>query len=116
MKLEKTQIAEEDIQKLSSEVRSTFESKLEAMEKNLKIGATPDQVFHKRMAGNMHPILQINLGRDYRAWFLEGGRIDLDWTENNTIYCVMVLTKKESKKLSNKIKDPLKFIENRLQN
>jgi len=115
VKLEKTDIAEEDLKRLEPDVRDTFESKSEAIKKNLGIGATPDQAFNKRMSGNMHPILQMNLGRDYRAWFIEGGRLDVEWAEKHKIYCTMILTKKESKELSQKINDPVRFIENRLQ-
>lgn len=113
--IEKTETAEEDLNRLHPEVRDTFESKIEAIEKNLGIGATPDQAFNKRMSGDMHPILQMTLGGDYRAWFLEGSRLNLDWADNDTIYCIMVLTKKEQEKLTRRIADPVSFAENRIQ-
>ncbi|PSH02515.1 MAG: hypothetical protein BRC26_00155 [Nanohaloarchaea archaeon QH_8_44_6] len=115
VELEKTDIAEEDLERLQPEVRDTFKSKVEAIEKNLGIGATPQQAFDKRLSGNMHPILQMNLGRDYRAWFIEGGRINVEWMEDGKVYCVMVLTKREQQKLTPRIKDPVKFIQDRIQ-
>lgn len=115
MELKKTDMAKKDLQRLPDEVNDTFDSKADDVQRNLNIGLDPDQCFNKRLSGNMHPILQMNLGRDYRAWFIESSRLNIDWFEENTIYCIMILTKKEQQKLTPKIRDPLKFIQNRLQ-
>jgi mRNA-degrading endonuclease RelE of RelBE toxin-antitoxin system len=112
MKIEVTDIAEEDLDRLPSSVRDTFYSKVESVEKNLGIGATPEQAFDKYMSGNMHPVLQMNLGRDFRVWFLEGKYLENQ--EEGSIYCLMVLTKKEAKKLTKKIRDPISFLQSDL--
>lgn len=102
--------AEKDLERLPELVRDTFFSKLESTEKNLNIGASPRQAFDKYLSGNMHPCLQMNLGRDYRAWFVEGKH--LEKYESGKIYCVKVLTKKEAQKLVEKIHDFLIFAQN----
>ena len=107
-----TDLAEEDLERLPSAVRDTLYSKVESTEKNLGIGASPGQAFDKFMSGKMNPVLQMSLGRDFRAWFLEGKY--LDGMENGSIYCLMVLTKKESKELTKKISDPVSFLQSGL--
>ena len=101
--------AEEDLERLSEEVRDTFFSKVSATEKNIDIGASPGQAFDKYLSGNMHPALQMNLGRDYRAWFVEGQY--LDGFEDSKVLCVRVLTKKEAQKLTSRITDFLSFVQ-----
>ena len=64
------------------------------------------------MSGNMHPVLQMNLGRDFRAWFLEGEHLGNG--KGGRIYCMMVLTKKEAKKLTQKISGPVSFLQSGL--
>ena len=98
-----------DLAELPERVEDTFYSKRESTEKNLNIGAEPGQAFDKYLSGNMHPLLQMNLGRDYRAWFVEGEYIDE--LEDNTIYCVKILKKPEAKKLTGKIRNALEFVE-----
>lgn len=112
MGIEVTDIAEEDLERLPNPVRDTFYSKVESIEKNLEIGATPKQAFDKYLSGNMNPVLQMNLGRDFRGWFLEGKY--LEGLEDGKIYCLMVLRKKESKKLTRKISDPISFLQSGL--
>ena len=112
MKVEVTDIAEEDLERLPNPVRDTFYSKVDSTAKNLEIGATPKQAFDKYMSGNMNPVLQMNLGRDFRAWFLEGKY--LEEKDDGKIYCLMVLTKKEAKKLTRKISDPVSFLQSAL--
>ena len=112
MGIEVTDLAEEDLERLPNPVRDTFYSKIDSTEKNLRIGASPKQAFDKYMSGNMHPVLQMTLGRDYRAWFLEGKH--LVKREDGKIYCMMILTKKESKKLTKKISDPISFLQSGL--
>lgn len=102
--------AQEDLSNLPEEVVDTFLSKKQAIEKNLSIGASPDQAFNKRMSGNMHPILQMNLGRDFRAWFVEGKYINSEKVDKD-IYCLKVLTKKESKKLTGSISNALAYFQ-----
>jgi hypothetical protein len=60
-----------------------------------------------------HPALQMNLGRDFRAWFLEGKYLPDNFDEN-TVYCMMILTKKEAKSLTKKITDPVSFLQSGL--
>lgn len=112
MEIEVTETAEEDLERFSGKVRDTFYSKVESVEKNLNIGASPEQALDKYLSGNMNPVLQMNLGRDFRAWFLEGKY--LDEKADNKIYCLMVLTKKEAKKLTKKINDPVSFLQSGL--
>ncbi len=108
MEIEVTDTAEEDLERLDNRVRDTFYSKVESTEKNLGIGANPGQAFDKYLSGNMNPVLQMNLGRDFRAWLLEGKY--LEGLEDGKIYCLMVLTKKEAKELTKKISDPVSFL------
>ncbi|AOV94788.1 hypothetical protein AQV86_02580 [Nanohaloarchaea archaeon SG9] len=112
MEIKVTETAEEDLERFSSRVRDTFYSKVESIEKNLGIGASPGQALDKYLSGNMNPVLQMNLGRDFRAWFLEGKY--LDEKDNGKIYCLTVLTKKEAKKLTKKISDPVSFLQSDL--
>jgi mRNA-degrading endonuclease RelE of RelBE toxin-antitoxin system len=71
MDIEVADAAKKDLDRLPNPVRDTFYSKVESTEKNLDIGATPKQAFDKYLSGNMNPVLQMNLGRDFRAWFIE---------------------------------------------
>lgn len=104
-----TRRALEDLAELPEEVEDTFLSKKESTEKNLNIGAEPGQAFDKYLSGNMHPFLQMNLGRDYRAWFLEGEYIeDL---EDEKIYCLKIMRKPEAKKLTGRIRNALEYAE-----
>jgi ribosomal protein L21 len=82
---------------------------LSGKDKNLKLNASPQQTFNKRMSGNMHPFLQMNLGRDYRAWFIEGEY--LEQLEEDKIYAIKVMTKKDSKKLTGRIQNALAYAE-----
>ncbi len=110
MEIDLTHRAEGDLERLPETVRDTLFSKLDATEKNLGIGASPRQAFDKYLSGNMHPALQMNLGRDYRAWFLEGKY--LEKYGDDKVYCIRVLTKKEAQKLAGKISDFTAFAEN----
>jgi hypothetical protein len=112
MEIEVTDTAEEDLERLPNPVRDTFYSKIKSIEKNLDIGASPKQAFNKYMSGNMNPVLQMNLGRDFRAWFLEGQY--LNDREDDRIYCMMVLTKKESEDLTGQLNDPVSFLQSGL--
>lgn len=109
MEVEVTERALKDLAKLPNKVMETFLSKKDSINKNLSLGASPEQVFDKFLSGNMHPVLQMNLGRDYRAWFVQGTRVE--GPEDDTIYCWRVLTKKEAKKLTDEIRDPLSILE-----
>lgn len=109
MKIEVTERALKDLSKLPEKVTETYLSKKEDLSKNLSLGASPEQAFDKFLSGNMHPVLQINLGRDYRAWFVEGSRVEK--LDDDTIYGWRVLTKKEAEKLTNTIRDPLSVLE-----
>jgi mRNA-degrading endonuclease RelE of RelBE toxin-antitoxin system len=108
--IEITETAKQDLERLDSRVQDTFYSKIESIEKNLGIGATPRQAFDKYLSGNMHPVLQMNLGRDYRAWFIEGTKVDIARFDEDNIYCMMVLTKTEAKKLTDRIGNVLDFL------
>lgn len=110
MEIELTPEAEKDLEKLPDEVQETFFSKLEAIEKNMGIGASPSQAFDKYLSGNMHPALQINLGRNHRAWFIESKY--LPESKEEKVYCVKILSKESSLKLTEKIKDFVSFVEN----
>ena len=89
-----------DLAELPGKVEDTFLSKKDSTQKNLGIGAEPVQAFDKYLSGNMHPVLQMNLGRDYRAWFIEGEYIDS--LDDNKIYCIKIMKKPEAKKLTGK--------------
>jgi mRNA-degrading endonuclease RelE of RelBE toxin-antitoxin system len=112
MEIVVTDLAEEDLERLPNPVRDTLYSKIDSTEKNLDIGASPSQAFDKYLSGNMNPVLQMNLGRDFRSWFLEGKY--LKELEDGKIYCMMVLTKNEAKKLTGKISDPVSFLQSDL--
>lgn len=113
MDVEITGSAKDDLERFEKPVRETFYSKVDSIEKNLKLNATPRQAFDKYLSGNMNPVLQINLGRDYRAWFIEGKYLDDDY-EEGSIYCFKVLTKKEAQKLTKKIPDAVTFLQSLL--
>lgn len=102
-----------DLSELPERVEDTFYSKKESTQKNLGIGAEPGQAFDKYLSGNMHPILQMNLGRDYRAWFIEGEYMDR--LDDNKIYCVKIMKKPEAKKLTGKIRNVLEYVERVLE-
>ena len=112
MEIEITETAMKDLTQLPDKVAETYLSKRTSIEKNLNIGAEPEQAFDKYLSGNMHPLLQINLGRDYRAWFIEGEYIEN--LEDDKIYGWRDLTKKEAKKLTGKVRDPLSIFESGL--
>ena len=112
MDIEITDAAKKDLERLPNPVRDTFYSKVESTEKNLDIGATPEQAFDKYLSGNMNPVLQMNLGRDFRAWFIEGKYIDN--LGEGSIYCFKILTKKEAKDLTGKIPDAVTFLQSLL--
>lgn len=113
MKVEITETAKGDIERFEEPVRDTFYSKVKSIEKNLNLGATPQQAFDKYLGGNMNPVLQINLGRDFRAWFIEGKYLG-DKYSTEEIYCFKVLTKKEAQKLTDKIPDAITFLQSLL--
>jgi len=97
MEIEVTETALTDLSELPKEVESTFLNAKRTAESNLDLGATPRMAFEKYLSGNMHPILQETLGRDYRAWFVEGDRIrDLP---DGEIFCIRVVTAKEAHKI-----------------
>jgi hypothetical protein len=98
-----------DLAELPTSVESTFLSAVDTADKNLELGAEPRQAIGKYLAGNMHPILQMALGRDYRAWFIEGNYIPQ--LDDSTVYAFMVTTKKEAKRLTGRIRDSLAFVE-----
>ncbi|MFB6209175.1 MAG: hypothetical protein ABEJ56_03480 [Candidatus Nanohaloarchaea archaeon] len=105
--IEITETAENDLVELPPKVEETFFSKATAADRNLELNASPQQTFNKRMSGNMHPFLQMNLGRDFRAWFLEGEY--LETLEDGKIYALKVMTKKDSKKLTGRIQNALAY-------
>lgn len=113
MDIEITETAENDLKRLDNSVRDTFYSKVQSTGKNLNIGASPGQAFNKYLSGNMNPVLQMNLGRDFRAWFLEGKYLSDKFNEDK-IYCMMILTKKEAKSLTKRINDPVSFLQSDL--
>lgn len=49
--IEITDTAENDLVKLPPKVEETFFSKIEALDKNLELNASPQQAFNKRMSG-----------------------------------------------------------------
>jgi len=92
-----TEKAIKDIADLPSEVDNTFFNAKNTAETNMgDLNATPRQAFEKYLSGDMHPFLQEKFG-DYRAWFVEGDKIDQ--LENGEIYCIRVLTAKEAHKI-----------------
>ncbi len=107
MQVAVTDKAEDDLAVLPRHVEETFFSKIETVETNLRLGAEPGQAFDKYLSGNLHPLLQMNLGRDYRAWFIEGRHLPL--RDEDGVYALRVLTKKRAEELSGKITDVLAF-------
>jgi len=105
--IEITETVEDDLVGLPPKVEETFFSKTRAADKNLELNGTPQQTFNKRMSGNMHPFLQMNLGRDYRAWFIEGEFIEK--LRDEKVYAIKVMTKKDSKKLTGRIPNALAY-------
>lgn len=97
--IEVTDLALQDLSELPKEVEDTFFNMIDTAEGNLGLGAAPNQVFEKYLSGDMHPLLQEKLGRDYRVWFIEGGRIDREEFEDGRIYCVRVLTKPQAEEI-----------------
>ena len=97
MDIELTEKALEDLSELPKEVTDTFLNAKNTAESNIDLGATPRMAFEKYLSGNMHPILQETLGRDYRAWFIEGDRVES--LENDKIFCIRVLTAKGAHKI-----------------
>jgi hypothetical protein len=69
--------------------------------------------FDRYLGGNMDQCLRMNLVRDYRAWNVEGQY--LDQSEDDTVYCVDVLSKLEAKKMIHRIPDFLIFLESAFQ-
>ncbi|MFB6115376.1 MAG: hypothetical protein ABEK04_03710 [Candidatus Nanohalobium sp.] len=49
----------------------------------------------------------MNLGRDFRAWFVEGEYIEE--LEDGKVYALKVMTKKDSKKLTGQIQNALAY-------
>jgi ribosomal protein L21 len=111
--IEITETAENDLVELPPEVEDTFFSKVKAADKNLELNASPQQTFNKRLSGNMHPVLQMNLGRDFRAWFVEGEY--LEQLQNEKIYALKVMTKKDSKRLTGRIQSALAYVRSVLE-
>lgn len=97
MEIEVTEKAMEDLSELPKEVTDTFLNAKKTAESNLNLGATHRMAFGKYLSGNMHPILQETLGRDYRAWFIEGDRINK--LSDGKIFCIRILTAKEAHKI-----------------
>ena len=97
MEIELTERALKDLSELQEEVTDTFLNAKNTAESNMDLGATPRMAFEKYLSGNMHPILQETLGIDYRAWFIEGDRIES--LENNKIFCIRIMTAKEAHKI-----------------
>ncbi len=99
--------AMDDLSELPQAVADTFYSAKDTAETNMGLGADPGQVFEKYMSGNLHPFLQMTLGRDYRAWFLEGTYLaELD---DELVYCLKVMTANEAHELADRISDSLAF-------
>jgi len=113
-KIKLTQKAQEDLSYLPEKVVDTYLEKKDDAEDDLNdyANAEPDQVFNKRMKDNMHPMLQINMGRDHRAWFIEAKHLNTETrSEHDIIYGIRALTKKQAKKLTRKIHDARAFAE-----
>lgn len=112
MEIVVTDRALEDLARLPGSVSDTYIGKKEDVQKNLDLGVSPGKAFDKFLSGNMHPVLQLDLGRDYRAWFVQGKYVDD--LENEKVFGWRVLTKKEAEKLADKIRDPLSVFESGL--
>lgn len=103
-----TRTAEKDLKELPGFVKETFLNKKAEAEKNIDMGEA-SMVFDKYLSGSMHPVLQMNLGRNYRAWFIEGKYVEK--LDGNKIFTWRVLSKKEAKKIVRKIRDPIRLFE-----
>lgn len=104
-----TDRAAEDLASLPEHIEETFYTKRRSILHALNdLGATPGQAFDKYLSGPMHPVLQLNLGRDHRAWFLEGRFVP--GRDDTTILCWRVLGKNEAQELTGQISDPVAFV------
>ena len=111
-RIQLTEQAQKDLSFLPEKVVDTYLEKKDDAEDDLNeyANAEPGQVFNKRMNDNMHPMLQINMGRDHRAWFMEEKHLDIKSdSEHDIIYGIRALTKKEAKKFTRKIRDARAF-------
>ncbi|MDY6769715.1 MAG: hypothetical protein SVU88_01955 [Candidatus Nanohaloarchaea archaeon] len=107
MRLVVTENAMQALDEVPDRVEETFWSKIEDVERNLDLGAEPAAAFDKYLSGRMHPVLQMNLGRDYRAWFLEG--VHLRGQDERAVYALTVLSKSDAEELSGTIQDAVSF-------
>jgi len=96
MKIKLSDRADEKLDQLPDHVEDTLLNKVDDIQTALDLGASPAIAFDKYLSGPMHPILQINLGRDYRAWFIEGRHISI--IADDTVLCLTILSKKEATK------------------
>jgi len=83
-----------DLEQLPVLVGETFFNKLEDIRTALDLGASPAMAFEKYLSGPMHPLLQMKLGRDHRAWFIEGKHVPC--LEDDTVLCLAILSKKDA--------------------
>ncbi len=65
---------ERDLENLPDQVESTLENKTNNFEQNLELGLSPSNIF-KAMSPPWKPLLEMNLGRNYRAIFIESSHI-----------------------------------------
>jgi len=103
------QTAARDLLSIPEKVSETFLSKRRSAKKNMDIGAEPEQAIVKYLKGSMNPVIQMNLDRDYRTWFIEGNYIQE--FDDEHIYCVKILAKKEAKKLTGQVRNSLEYVE-----
>jgi hypothetical protein len=65
---------EEDLEKLPAQVEKTLYNKSGDFEQNLSMGLEPEKIF-KTMISPWKPLLEMNLGRNYRALFVESNKL-----------------------------------------
>ena len=89
--------AEEDLEEnVEEEDLERVIKKIGEVEDRLKMGVDPETAVEKRLSNGWSPMLQQRAG-DYRIWFVEGEKTSEG--DDNTVYCVRVLSKDDQMKL-----------------
>lgn len=89
--------AEEDLEEnVEQEDMERVLNKIDEVETRLEQGLDPKTSVEKRLSKGWSPMLQQRAG-DYRIWFVEGEKTSKG--DENTVYCVRVLTKDKQMKL-----------------
>lgn len=101
--VEITDPMKEDLEKLPAKCTDTVEKKTKKKQGKINsLGLEPEQAFNKPMNNELNGILQEPLGSSFRAWFIPGTH--LDSLEDETIYGLRAMRKKDAERESKAIK------------